>query len=203
MCVCVDRALAACQRGFQRALHFTLKLIAACHRCSCQLRSFPSCSSLSLTKLSELLMSLFSDCADACYSLSLQTAHHSHSGSLLFVGPTINKTGGSWQMLVNASRPRGLLLMSTLLLWRSCLRTERLQLIPLSRDETENKYLGLEDSPVTNWCCLWLSGWWCDVSEGCSVWVWIYSLHSCAESKLCISQTTWTPGMSPNQVTGY
>lgn len=158
---------------------------------------------LSLTKLSELLMSLFSDCADACYSLSLQTAHHSHSGSLLFVGPTINKTGGSWQKLVNASRPRGLLLISTLLLWRSCLRTERLQLIPLSRDETENKYLVLEDSPVTNWCCLWLSGWWCDVWEGCSVWVWIYSLDSCAESKLCISQTTWTPGMSPNQVTGY
>lgn len=33
---------------------------------------------------------------------------------------------------------------------RSLLRAERLQLIPLSRDETENKYLVLEDSLVTN-----------------------------------------------------
>lgn len=187
MCVCVDRALATCQRGFQRALHFTLKLIAVCHSRSCQPRSFPPCSSRSpsVAKLSELLMSLFSDCAGACYSLSLQTPRHSHSGSLLFVGPTINETGGSWQMnlLVNAARPRGLPLMSTLLLWRSLLRTERLQLIPLSGDETENKYLVLEDSLVTNWCCLWLRGWCCDVSGGCSVCVRIYSLHSCVFHK--------------------
>lgn len=190
----------------QHVLHFTLKLIAACRRCSCQIRCFPSRTFLSpsLTKLSELLMSFLSDCTDAHYSLSLQP--QSHSGSLLSISPTIKKTGRSWQMnlLVNAARPRGLLLMSMLLLWCSFLRTERLQLIPLSRDETENKYLVLEDSLVTNWCCLWLGGGWCDVSEGCSVRVSIYSLHSYAKSMLCISQTsTWTAVMCPSQATGY
>lgn len=100
-------------------------------------------------------MSLLSDCADACYSLSPLSllVIHIRAASSSSAPRSINLVGlDKW-----ICWPWGSPLMSTLLLWRSLPRTERLWLIPLSGHETENKYLVLEDSLVINWCCLWLS----------------------------------------------
>lgn len=138
MFVCVvDTALATCRRGFQRALHFTLKLIAACQHRSCQTRSFSPCTFPS-PPLAPTVRATYVSLTAPALVIHSPLVIHIHTSSSSSAPRSIQLVGLEERNLL--VKPRGSPIMSTLLFWRSLRRTERDS--STSRDETKNKYSG-------------------------------------------------------------